>query len=284
MPAKLLFPKIKAVYLRFKSVQSLHMTAGRPTLEILICTIAERLDCIPSMLMPERNGLRYVISVQYSTSTTPSLPAPLSLRSDVSVVFFQDNGLSRNRNNALSMATGEICLIADDDNLYRPEYIDNILNSWLENPDADILTFQAETYDGAPLHPYPVPYTCSVEISFRRESIISRGIKFDERFGLGSPLLCAGEEDVFMADARRAGLVIRFIPKVIVRTDGVTTSVGFTENKKLQISKGAAFQYIYGTGSAVWRSLKEAGWYLFHKGANPFPILKNMLKGIWILR
>ena len=260
------------------------MVTGRPTLDILICTIAERLDSIPAMLMPERNGLHYSISVQYSATKTLSLPTTLSSRSDVTVSFIQGWGLSRNRNNALSMATGEICLIADDDNLYKPEYIDNILHSWLDNPDADILTFQAETYDGNPLHPYPAPYIFSVEITFRRESIISRGLKFDERFGLGSPLLCAGEEDVFMADARRAGLVIRHIPKVIVRTDGATTSISFTENKKLQITKGATFRYIYGTGSAIWRSFKEAGWYLFHQGANPFPILKNMLKGIWILR
>jgi glycosyltransferase involved in cell wall biosynthesis len=236
------------------------------------------------MLLPERNGLRYAISVQYSAAKKPLLPALLSSRSDVTVSFLKGKGLSRNRNNALCMATSEICLIADDDNLYEPEHIENILHSWLDNPDADILTFQAETYDGTPLHPYPAPYTCSVEITFRRESIISRGLKFDERFGLDSPLLCAGEEDVFMADAHRAGLVIRYIPKVIVKTDGATTSVSFTENQKLQITKGAAFQYIYGTGSAIWRSFKEAGWYLFHKGANPFPIIFNMLKGIWILR
>ena len=128
------------------------------------------------------------------------------------------------------------------------------------------------------------PYVCSVEITFRRESVLKHGIKFDERFGLGSPLLCAGEEDVFMADARRAGLTIRNVPKVIVRTPGSTTSAKFIGNKKLQITKGATFRYIYGTGSAVWRSFKEAGWYLLHKGANPFPILHNMLKGIWILR
>ena len=87
-----------------------------------------------------------------------------------------------------------------------------------------------------------------------------------------------------MADARRAGLNVRYIPQVIVQTEGVTTGIGLVGNRKLQITKGATFRYVYGTWSAIWRSFKEAGWYLIHKGANPFPILFNMLKGIWILR
>lgn len=237
------------------------------------------------MLLPERADVRYIISVQYDGSPEQiSIPAQLSERADVTIGFLQGKGLSRNRNNALRMATGDICLIADDDNRYLPEYIDTIISSWKENTGAHVLTFQAQDYEGALLHPYPAPYFCSIEISFRRNVILEKGIRFDERFGLGSPLLCAGEEDIFMTDARRAGLDIRYIPKVIVRTNGTTTGTRFVGNSKLQITKGATFRYVYGAWSAVWRSFKEAGWYLFHKGNNPFPILYNMLRGIWILR
>ncbi|MBO4724484.1 MAG: glycosyltransferase family 2 protein [Bacteroidaceae bacterium] len=254
-------------------------------LDILICTIAQNISGIADMLLPARADVRYVVSVQHSgPESQVNIPQELSSRPDVTIGLLSGKGLSRNRNNALRMATGDICLIADDDNRYLPEHIDAILDSWKKNPDADILTFQAQDYEGAPLHPYPAPYICSVEITFRRSSILEKGLKFDERFGLGSQLLCAGEEDVFMADARRAGLNIRYIPQVIVRTNGTTTGIGLIDNPKLQITKGATFRYVYGTASAVWRSFKEAGWYMFHKGANPFPILSNMLKGIWILR
>ena len=236
------------------------------TLDIMICTIGG-IFRVSDMLLPERSDVRYTISVQNPDNICQTdIPALLSSRPDVNVSFMDGTGLSRNRNNALSMATGDICLIADDDNRYLPEYI------------------QAQTYEGAPLHPYPAPYVCSVEITFRRSSIISKDLKFDERFGLGSPLLCAGEEDVFMADAQRAGLNIKYIPKVIVQTKGITTSTGFIGNKKLQITKGATFRHVYGVCGAVWRSFKEAGWYLIHKGANPLPILFNMIKGIWILQ
>ena len=255
------------------------------TLDILICTVSDRLAGVPGMILPERDGVRYIVSVQHTGPTQEvTIPSALESRPDITIGLLEGLGLSRNRNNAIRMSTADICLIADDDNRYRSEYIDTIMDTWSTNPDADILTFQAETLKDEPLHPYPAPYVCSVEISFRRSSVLEKGLRFDERFGLGSPLLCAGEEEVFMADARRAGLNVRYIPEVIVQTEGATTGINFIGNRTLQITKGATFRYVYGTCSAVWRSFREAGWYLLHKRANPFPILFNMLKGIWILR
>lgn len=261
------------------------MDIKRPTLDILICTVSGRLAGVPGMLLAERDGVRYIVSVQHTCPAEKvAIPSALESRSDVTVGLLAGWGLSRNRNNAIGMSTADICLLADDDNRYKSEYIDTILDSWSTSPDADILIFQAETLKGEPLHPYPAPYVCSVEISFRRSSVIEKGLRFDTRFGLGSPLLCAGEEEVFMADARRAGLNVRYIPQVIVQTEGVTTGISLIGNRTLQITKGATFRYVYGTWSAVWRSFREAGWYLLHKRENPFPILFNMLKGIWILR
>lgn len=260
------------------------MDTALPTLDILICTVVDRLGMAAGMLLPQREGVSYVISVQYTSDQPPVIPPVLESRPDVRTGLLRGMGLSRNRNNALSMASADICVIADDDNVYTDRYLDTIINSWSSNPDADILLFRAETLQGALLHPYPVPYVCSVEITLRRESVVGHGLKFDERFGLGSELLCAGEEDVFMADACRAGLVIRHIPQVIVRTEGTTTSAGFATDPRLQVTKGATFRYLYGTSDAVRRSFREAGWYLFRKRTNPFPILFNMLKGIWILR
>ena len=257
------------------------MNPEKLTLDILICTIGDGLLKVPDMLLPERDGVRYVISVQQAGKNTPSL---LKSRKDVTIDKIDGAGLSRNRNNAIRIATSDICLIADDDNRYLPEYIDNILKSWQDSPDADIITFQAENYQGEPLHPYPAPYISSVEITFRRSAIIEKGLKFDERFGIGGQLFCAGEEDVFMADARRAGLNILYMPTVIVRTQAATTGSKLIGNRKLQVTKGATFRYVYGTNSAIWRSFKESGWYLFHKGSNPFPIFFNMIRGIWTLR
>ena len=254
------------------------------TLDILICTVSDRLSRIPGMLLPMNPAVRYIVSVQHTCPQSGVIiPEELRSRADVTVSLLQGLGLSRNRNNALSLATADICLLADDDNLYLPEHISNILDTWQSNPDADIITFQAQKHNGELLHPYPAPYVCSVEITFRLQSVLSAELRFNENFGLGSPLLCAGEEEVFISDARRAGLKVMFMPKVIVRTDGATTGRALIGNRRLQITKGAVFRHAYGTAGAVWRSIKEAGWYLVHRKANPFPILFNMLRGIWIL-
>lgn len=261
------------------------MSKKNPTLDILISTIDDGILKVPAMLLPERADVRYIVSVQHTIpQSLINVPAPLAYRQDVKIVFLEGKGLSRNRNNALRTSDADICLIADDDNLYTPQCIDTILEAWRQNPDADIITFQAETYQGEPLHPYPAPYICSQEITLRRESVLSRNVLFDERFGLGSQLLCAGEEDVFIHDARKAGLNVKYVPQVIVRTDKFTTGSKFLTDRCMQITKGAAFRHLFGVPGAVWRSFKEAGWYLFHKRSNPFPILFNMLKGIWILR
>ena len=246
-------------------------------LSILICTIDAGIEKVPSVLMSPTSEVNYVVSLQYTEERfLEMVPQELREREDVTVTTLEGRGLSRNRNNAIMHATGDVCLIADDDNRYKKEWVETILNAYKEHPEADIITFQAQNMDGKPLHPYPTDFVSSVEMTFKRNI----GIAFDERFGLGSKHLCAGEEQVFMKDARKAGKRIMYVAQCIVQTPANTTGTNFLHNKKMQITKGATFRYVYGTADALWRSVKEAGWYLVHKGANPLPIFYYMCKGI----
>ena len=247
------------------------------TLDILICTIDEGIEKVPAVLMSPRDDVKYVVSMQYTKEESKArVPAMLKERKDVTLTFLEGKGLSRNRNNALNHATSDMVVIADDDNRYTDALIDHIFEAYKAHPEADVIHFQALDLEGNPLHPYPADYVCSVEMTFRRKV----STKFDERFGLGSPLLCAGEEDVWMKDAKDAGYQIRYVPKPIVMTPRVTTGTQFAGNPKLQMTKGATFKHVYGTANALWRTLKEAGWWMIHQKENPFPILYNMLKGI----
>lgn len=263
------------------------------TLDILICTIDEGIKRVPNVLIPKEEGIRYVISMQYTDEKYfAMIPEILRTRDDVTLLTLQGRGLSRNRNNALAHATGDILLIADDDNRYTSEGLRQIIETYECNQDASVICFMSESYSGEPMKKYPTEtmsyeeafkqgyYTTSFEMTMRNHL----DILFDERFGLGSKMLCAGEEEVFMKDVIDAGYEALFIPKVIVRSDADTTGTHFVGNKKMQISKGATFRYLFGTREAIWRSIKEALHHLIHEGANPFPILRNMLKGIWILQ
>lgn len=257
--------------------------SAAPDIEILICTIDKGIERVPCVLMPPMEGVGYVLSVQTTGRyTADMLPKALAQRHDVCITYVRGCGLSRNRNNALAHAKAPIVIVADDDNRYLPSYIDTVRRAFAENPDADILHFQAETPDGKPLHEYPSDWVCSVEIAMRRERVQAAGVKFDERFGLGSRCLCAGEEDVFLCDACRAGLKVGYVPEVMVRTPGDTTGMHFVDNAVLQRTKGAVFSYCYGVCRALWLTLKEAGWYLVYRHINPAPIFCNMLCGIWM--
>ncbi|MBP5731901.1 MAG: glycosyltransferase family 2 protein [Bacteroidaceae bacterium] len=244
---------------------------------------------MPNVLMPPREGVTYIISHQ----TDGSHPAPheLTTRSDVTLTTIPGRGLSANRNNAIAHATADVCIIADDDCLYDKQHLKNVTDAYNKYPDADIICFTAQDYNSQPLRHYPTEdmpylqavkqgyYPASIQITFRRKTVAGR-IAFNPNFGLGSALLCAGEEEVFIADALRAGLNIMYVNQPIVRTDPNTTGTHFLTNPQLQITKGATFRYCYGYPNAMWRSVKEAGWWAVHRRANPLPIFCRMLKGI----
>ena len=263
------------------------------TLDILICTIDDRIGRVADVLLPPMEGVRWVVSMQYTDERMRQLvPPELRERADVSLHFLPGRGLCRNRNNALRQATGDILLIADDDCRYTAEGLREVVREFEMHPDADIICFAAESLEGVPLKDYPATtrsykaarkegyFPASVEMGMRR----GLGILFDERFGLGSELLCAGEEEVFMKDATACGYKAIVCPRVIVRTCGETTGSHFVGNKRLQLTKGATFRYVFGLYEGIWRSVKEAGWWFVKTGANPIPILYNMLRGIWILQ
>lgn len=268
------------------------------TLDILICTIDSGMSSIDRVLMPPMPDVHYVVSVQH---TRPLAEAPaewgraldaLRQRSDVTLTTIEGRGLSRNRNNALQHATADVIVVADDDCRYTAESVRRICRAYAQRPDADAICFEATGYDGTPLKRYPAQplsyaeacrqgyYAASVELTFRRERFEACGLRFDERFGLGAAYP-ASEEEVLLVAAERAGLNLRFEPLAIVATDAVTTGARFLGDARLQVTKGVVFALRYGRPSALWRTLKEGAHHLLHSGANPLPIWKNMLCGIW---
>jgi len=263
------------------------------TLDILICTIDDGIIKIPEVLLPPMQGISWVVSMQYTDRRLLDMvPDELRNRDDVCLTFIEGRGLSANRNNALAHSRADVVLIADDDCRYTSEDLRRAVRFMEHNPSYDIVCFASASYEGLPLKQYPKRptlykeavsqgyYPSSVEICMRR----NLGLRFDERFGLGSKFLCAGEEDVFLHDAFRAGYTIVVNSLIVACTDSRTTGGHLVGNKKLQLTKGAVFRYIYGLPGAMWRTVKEAGYYLVYRHVNPLPILYNMLRGLWILR
>lgn len=179
--------------------------------------------------------------------------------------FVKDNlfsyagkGLSKSRNKALEKATGSVCLISDDDVSYK-ENIDKILLGYYDEfPHADIITFQIETPDGGQFKKYKdkvfwhnertIMRVSSIEISFKRDSIVEKKITFDEEFGLGAKF-ATGEEVIFLHDALKKGLKILYVPVPIVIHPKESSGGNFKDNPSLIKAKGAMFYRMFG-----WKS------------------------------
>lgn len=246
------------------------------TLELLISTIGDRLRELEHRLLPPRPDVRYLISWQ-STESQPELPEWALLRGDVQLYILSGQGLCRNRNNALSHATGDILKICDDDEVWTNEDFDTILSTYQQHPEYDIVHFQALGLQ----KDYPPYYVSSVEITMRGG--LSSRLRFDEHFGLGSPCLCAGEEEVFLHDARKAGYMVNYVPRPICETSGNTT--GQRKDSIFWRSKGAVF---YRTGPnllrAYYHAFCESSVFALHSHVCPLPILREMIWGIKYIR
>ena len=220
------------------------------TLEILICTLDDGINNIPALLLEPREGISYLVSWQHGDNKDIELPKELK-RDDVKICDLEGRGLSRNRNNCLRHASGDILLIADDDCKYAPEQLDAIIEIFDRNPSLSLATFRMasehnnKTY---PNHEFSLAkppkgyYVSSIEIALRRAK--AGHLQFDERFGLGAPVFQCCEEELFVEQAVEDGLVCRFFPITVVRHDDATT----------QITRAVAPNVLAARGAYLWLS------------------------------
>ncbi len=256
------------------------------TLEILICTYNDRINSVANVLMQPMHNISYLVSWQQGEGyVAPQLPDALC-RDDVKVVTVQGKGLSANRNNAISNATGDICLIADDDLTYIPNHVAHIVEVFESHPSLDIATFRYDSRNYPKSYPsysfdlrQPAKgyYISSVEIAFRRKSVKGK-VSFNTLFGANAPVLNSGEESVFILDALNEGLNGFYFPYVIARHDHATTSARDIDDVKYLMSQGAYIYLAYKDGSALLRHALFA----WRSCRNPFKFpktLRHVLQG-----
>ncbi len=240
------------------------------SLQVLICTTLERLGNVERVLLPPMEGVSYVVSCQGVEETFAS---PFN-REDVELITMRGYGLSRNRNAALAHSKADLLLLADDDERLCPETLKGIPDDFSAHPEWDLLQYRTEGTGKA----YPPVYLSSVELAMKRK--VAEQVRFDERFGKGSEELACGEEEVFVHEARAKGFHLGYVPKTVCRLEGDGTGSSFLTDPRVQRSKGAVFCHCRGRAYAYYKCLREAlGWAL-RKGANPLPLLRNMLWGI----
>lgn len=252
------------------------------TLEVLICTYGnEGLNRVAKMNLPTIEGVKYLVSWQ-TNEFNLILPNELH-REDLVIYTTRTKGLSINRNHALKKASGDICLIADDDLAYTTKQLQAIIETFEKNPSVDIALFR---YSGGNNKYYPdyefdiqkEPkgyYISSIEIAFRRNSL-PHTLQFDTRFGIGTAMP-AGEEFIFIHQAIKLGLKCRFFPITITHHEDLSTgSRQYTEGV-LQAS-GACLVVGYGLFGVL--RIPVVAWRLSRQGkAKFFPAVQHLFKG-----
>lgn len=254
------------------------------TLELLI--VAFNNDIFNLKLPAQQDNVKYLISWQYTDDKYLRQCPEFANREDVRILFLAGEGVSKNRNNVLDHATGDICLISDSDVKLYPESFNKIASIFNENPEIDIATFKFDSKLIKKTYPKKITnlkqyikkhYIHSFEIAFRKASVQNK-IKFNELFGIGASVLQSGEEEVFVLDALKAQLKGYFFPISICRHDELSTGGKATQSPGFLMSKGAYFYKRFKLmciPRLIWqaaKSRKEIGFIHFLKWT-----LKGML-------
>ena len=191
-------------------------------LNILISTYNQGIDNVEKNEAIKRHDNEYKVSHQVTDEKYEIIPASLK-RNDIDVMQSRGRGISKNRNMSIDMASGEICLIADDDVTYLQLGLEKILAEFKKDPNLDVLVGQIQTPSGQPQYKkYPqhekrlgyasIGGVSSIEIAFKLRSIRDNNIRFDERFGIGSNMYSRGEEIIFLGDCIKKRLKVKYFP------------------------------------------------------------------------
>ena len=220
-------------------------------LDISICTYgAEGIARLAGRTLPRIDGVRYVVSWQ----NHGDIPVPVALdaREDVDVYRCSSVGLSNNRNNALECSRSDFVMISDDDVEYSAEGIESMMGYVDSHPSTAVFTFILER-SGTPVYPacetvlegrYPKGYrVCSCEMVVRKSLL--GDLRFHPDFGINSPDMHAGEDELFHLTAMRRGLECRFAPILIGRHPHAHTGFGKKMSAKVLRAQGCVATLLY---------------------------------------
>ena len=232
------------------------------TIDILISVKDSHIVRIKDSLPEEMPGVHYIISYQYTDEKFLRLiPEQLEKYPDVLIIKTNRTGVSESRNTALSYAQSDLIYFIDDDMHLIPGAIENIRETFEQNPKVDIALFQAQNYSGKILREYPKDekkietfIDCfkilTSEMVCRRNKV--QGIlKFDTRFGLGSGCFICYEQQIWLEDAKRAKLKIKYFPIPIIQTSALYLPLQIFVNNNVQKAMGGLLSYVYGHIASV---------------------------------
>lgn len=193
-------------------------------------------------------------------------------------------GLSKARNEAIRLASGELFCLVDDDAYYESDYLENVVKHFENNrlqiisgvlmntkTNNDFVEY-SRLKEGIPLSYRAVTRYCpSPAISFPKELIEVIGL-FDEEFGVGAKY-CAAEETDFLLRGMKNGFVVVHYKDIRARHPHEKV------NSEKNDEKEKYYSYSYGIGAMYKKNsggnlLSRVGFLYIER------ILRDIVKGL----
>lgn len=192
-----------------------------PSVEILVATMHQTsLDFLWKMFA-HNDHADFKILIINQTSINKQLSSNFD---HITVINCFEYGIPKSRNLAISKATSDICLMADDDIVYEPNFRETIVEAHLKHPNAAMISFEAiDEHQQKYAHYYPAGTHSKASlkkiytwvISFKREVYLKNKIFYNMHFGFGA-CFRGQEEHVFLRNAFDKGLNMVHVGKTIV--------------------------------------------------------------------
>lgn len=160
-------------------------------------------------------------------------------------------GLSISRNLGIVNSKENICVISDDDETFIPNLKEIVLGAYEECKDADIIAFMLKNHQCSlgnsvkKLNKLTLLKIASCQITFKRQSVLSKKIFFDEKIGSGTGN-GAGEENKFLLDCYKSGLKIYYYPAYIATLNDSASKWFHGYDEKYFFNDGKTNRYVMG--------------------------------------
>ena len=225
-------------------------------LEILISTMYRKDFSFLEQMFPHEHYSNYNLLIINQTTDKDILVSDLP---NLKVINCFEFGVPKSRNLALTYATGDICLMADDDIVYEPHMDKIILEAYQKHPGAAMISFEAVNEFRKPYALYEKVQTHTKSslhhiytwvISFNRKIYLEHNIVYSPFFGFGSPFQ-GSEEYVFLRKAYDKDLFMYHCPKTIVMHPEESSGRHMGRDSIVSAKSAVAYRF-YGVFAYLW--------------------------------
>lgn len=226
------------------------------TFQILISTMfRENLDFLTPIFV---NNTFEDFDIIVVNQTTEAKIITSELK-NVTVINSLERGSPTSRNLAIRTATADVCLMSDDDIVYQSNLKQTVIDAYQENPNADMISFEALNEDGQPYtyyydvkthHKKSLKKIYTWVISFKRESFKQHQVYFNHYFGVGS-VFKGATEYVFLRTAYDKGLTMIHEQTKIVTHPNISSGVLMGGDNSF-FARTALAQRFWGNLSYIW--------------------------------